>query len=127
MNIRIKPSAPKGHDFGVDNGAGKGDAPRSCHSQEFRENFDRIHFAAPLPSEESFHRDHRGHLVKVYGRKNREVQPPDGYRLLVTGETIEEGDMFKSVRGETWQLSDRIGDLFTAFKFWPMARRLNEK
>jgi hypothetical protein len=44
MNIRIKPSAPQGKDFGLNHGAaGKGDTPRNL-SRRFRDNYAEINW-----------------------------------------------------------------------------------
>jgi len=49
MNIKIKPSTPKGRDLGLDHGsAGKGSAPRNM-GPKFRENFEAINWK-PTPT-----------------------------------------------------------------------------
>ena len=52
MNIRVKASAPKGRDLGLDHGSnGKGSLPRNL-GPKFRENYELINWGRVPPKTE---------------------------------------------------------------------------
>jgi hypothetical protein len=61
-----RPPGPSSRDLGLaSNQAGKGCAPRSCFSDEYKENFSEIY---GFGSASGFTRKKNGRQVKVYGK-----------------------------------------------------------
>jgi hypothetical protein len=67
MNLKRKrPPGPSSRDLGLDaNQAGKGDVPRSCFSDDYKENFSEI---AGFGNASGFTKKKNGKQVKVYGK-----------------------------------------------------------
>jgi len=66
---RKRPPGPKARDLGLTSAdAGKGDAPRSNYTEEFRKNFDGINWGMKEPRKP-------GKTVKVYGPAREKFIP----------------------------------------------------
>lgn len=63
---RRRPPGPKARDLGLEVEAGKGDAPRSCFSPEFREHLDEALSNPNNKPAEGFVNVGAGRQVKVY-------------------------------------------------------------
>jgi len=70
---RKRPPGPSSRDLGLDsNEAGKGDAPRSCFSEDYKENFSSI---AGFGNADGFVQKRNGRQVKTYGTQRRNAEP----------------------------------------------------
>jgi hypothetical protein len=66
-------------------------------------------------------------LAKKCGTAKSVVVPPEGFRLLVAGERIREGDVYCRGIGHSWHKSRSYGGKWSASGHWPMARRKNAR
>ena len=66
--MRRRPPGPSSRDLGLEgpNQSGKGDAPRSCFSDDYKENFSGI---AGFGNTAGFVQKKSGRQVKVYGKQ----------------------------------------------------------